>query len=84
VFAGILHGFGLPVVAGGAGRFVAAFRALLGSLGVRVETGFEADRILVAHGRAVGTEAAGRRARRAVLASVTPGALYGTSSRRAR
>jgi phytoene dehydrogenase-like protein len=39
VFAGILHGFGLPVVAGGAGRFVAAFRALLGSLGVRVETG---------------------------------------------
>ena len=41
LFAGILHGFGLPVVAGGAGRFVAAFRSLLGSLGVRVETGFE-------------------------------------------
>ena len=79
LFAGILHGFGLPVVAGGAGRFVVAFRSLLGSLGVRVETGFEVDRILVAHGRAVGVEAAGRtlRARRAVLASVTPGALYG-------
>jgi phytoene dehydrogenase-like protein len=79
LFAGILHGFGLPVVAGGAGRFVVAFRSLLGSLGVRVETGFEVDRILVEHGRAVGVEAAGRtlRARRAVLASVTPGALYG-------
>ena len=48
LFAGTLHGFGLPVVAGGAGRFVAAFRSLLGSLGVRVETGFEVDRILVA------------------------------------
>jgi phytoene dehydrogenase-like protein len=79
LFAGTLHGFGLPVVAGGAGRFVAAFRSLLSSLGARVETGFEVDRILVAHGHAVGVEAAGRtlRARRAVLASVTPGALYG-------
>jgi phytoene dehydrogenase-like protein len=79
LFAGILHGFGLAVVAGGAGRFVAAFRSLLGSLGVRMETRFEVDRILVAHGRAVGVEAAGRtlRARRAVLTSVTPGALYG-------
>jgi phytoene dehydrogenase-like protein len=79
LFAGILHGFGLPVVAGGAGRFVAAFRSLFGSLGARVETGFEVDRILVAHGRAVGVEAAGRtlRARRAVLASVTPCAPHG-------
>jgi len=34
LFAGTLHGFGLPVVAGGAGRFVAAFRSLLDSLGV--------------------------------------------------
>jgi phytoene dehydrogenase-like protein len=79
LFAGILHGFGLPVVAGGAGRFVAVFGSLLGSLGVRVETGVEVDRILVAQGRAVGVAAAGRtfRARRAVLASVTPSALYG-------
>ena len=60
LFAGTLHGFGLPVVAGGAGRFVAAFRSLLGSLGVRVETGVEVDRILVAQGRAVGVAAAGR------------------------
>jgi phytoene dehydrogenase-like protein len=79
LFAGLLHSFGLPVVAGGAGKFVAAFRSLLKSLGVRVETSFEVDRILVARGRAVGVEAAGRtfRARRAVLASVTPTALYG-------
>jgi phytoene dehydrogenase-like protein len=79
LFAGILHGFGLPVVAGGAGRIVAAFRSLLDSLGVRVETGVEVDRILVERGRAVGVAAAGRtfRARHAVLVSVTPSALYG-------
>src|SRR5262249_57110178 len=69
LFAGTLHSFGLPVVAGGAGRFVAAFRSLLDSLGVRMETGVEVDRILVVRGRAVGVAAAGRtfRARRAVL-----------------
>src|SRR5262249_11874300 len=74
LFAGILHGFGLPVVAGGAGRFVAAFRSLLESLSVRVETGVEVDRILVEQGRAVGVTSTARsfRARRAVLASVTP------------
>jgi phytoene dehydrogenase-like protein len=78
LFAGILHGFGLPVVAGGAGRFVTAFRSLLASLGVRVETDCEVDRILVEQGRAVGVEAVGStvRARRAILASVTPTALY--------
>lgn len=78
LFAGILHGFGLPVVAGGAGRFLAAFRSLLDSLAVRVETTVDVDRILVARGRAVGVAAAGHtfRARRAVLASVTPAALY--------
>jgi phytoene dehydrogenase-like protein len=78
LFAGIMHGVGLPVVAGGAGRFVAAFRSLLDSLGVHIETGSEVDRILVTQHRAVGVEAAGRtfRARRAVIASVTPNALY--------
>jgi phytoene dehydrogenase-like protein len=79
LFAGLLHGVGLPVVAGGAGRFLTAFRSLLDSLGVRVETGALVDRILLEQGRAVGVAAAGRtlRARRAVLASVTPTALYG-------
>ena len=78
LFAGILHGFGLPVVAGGAGRFLAAFGSLLDSLAVRVETNVDVDRILVARGRAVGVTAADHtfRARRAVLASVTPAALY--------
>ncbi|MBV8174643.1 MAG: NAD(P)/FAD-dependent oxidoreductase [Verrucomicrobia bacterium] len=78
LFAGILHGVGLPVVVGGAGRFLAAFRSLLNSLGVHIETGCEVDRILVTKHRAVGVEAAGRafRARRAVIASVTPNALY--------
>src|SRR5215468_8977650 len=79
LFAGVLHGFGLPVVAGGAGRFVAAFRSLLDSLSVRMETGVEVDRILVEQRRAVGVTSTARsfRARRAVLASVTPSALYG-------
>jgi phytoene dehydrogenase-like protein len=78
LFAATLHGAGLPVVVGGAGRFVAAFHSLLASLQVHVETNCEVERILVADGRAVGVEAAGHtlRARRAVLASVTPSALY--------
>ncbi|MER6913490.1 NAD(P)/FAD-dependent oxidoreductase [Streptomyces sp. NPDC000594] len=79
LLAATLHGAGLPVVAGGAGRFVDAFRSLLTSLGVRIRTGTEAERILVDEGRATGVVAGGRviRARRAVLASVTPTALYG-------
>jgi phytoene dehydrogenase-like protein len=78
LFAGTLHGAGLPVVAGGAGQFVAAFQSLLASLQVDVETSWEVERILVTDGCAVGVEAGGRilRARRAVLASVTPSALY--------
>jgi phytoene dehydrogenase-like protein len=78
LFAATLHGAGLPVVAGGAGQFVAAFRSMLDSLQVRVETNCEVERILLEDGHAVGVEAAGRtlRARRAVLASVTPSALY--------
>ena len=78
LFAATLHGAGLPVVVGGAGRFVAAFHSLLASLQVQVETNCEVERILVADGRAVAVEAAGHtlRARRAVLVSVTPNALY--------
>ena len=79
LLAGTLHGAGLPVVEGGAGQFLTAFRSVLDSLGVRVRTGVHAERILVEGGRAVGVIAGGRtlRARRAVLASVTPTALYG-------
>ncbi|GLY70427.1 phytoene desaturase family protein [Amycolatopsis taiwanensis] len=79
LLAGTLHAAGLPVVAGGAGQFVLAFRGLLDSLGVHIETGAEAERILVEQGRATGVVVGKQtfRARRAVLASVTPGALYG-------
>ena len=80
VLAATLHGFGLPVVEGGAANFVAAFRSLFDELGAQVYTGTSAERIVIDGGRAVGVEAGSRkfRARRAVLASVTPTALYGS------
>lgn len=78
VLAATLHGFGVPVVAGGSGQLVAAFRALLSELGVSVLTGTQVDRVLVRAGRTVGVVAGGKEihARRAVLASVAPQALY--------
>lgn len=78
VMAATMHGFGLPVVSGGSGQFVAAFRRLLEELGVQVITGTEAETVLVKNGRATGVIAGGQllQARRAVLASVTPQALY--------
>lgn len=77
VFAATMHGFGLPVVAGGAARFVEAFRTLFDELGVTVRTGTEVQRILLERGRAVGVVAGNEvvRARRAVLASCSPAAL---------
>jgi phytoene dehydrogenase-like protein len=79
VFAATLHAAGLPVVRGGAGRFVAAWERLLVELGVRIHTGRTVERILVADGVARGVAGAGFeiRAERAVLASVTPPTLYG-------
>lgn len=73
------HTAGLPVVRGGSGVFVDAFRALLEERGVRIRLGAEAERVLVHGGRATAVLAAGERLapRRAVLASVTPEALYG-------
>jgi phytoene dehydrogenase-like protein len=78
LFAATIHAAGLPVVAGGAERFLAAFRGVLDEHGVEVVTGSPVERILVRGGRAVGVVAGGRelRARRAVLASVSPAALY--------
>lgn len=80
ILAATMHGFGLPVVQGGAGGFVDAFRSLLESRGVRILTGVAAERIVVEHGHAVGVVARGQllRANRAILASVTPDALYGS------
>lgn len=84
VFAATLHGAGLPVVVSGAGRFVEAFERLLAERGVRVVTGERVEQVVLERGRAVGVRIGGPtggrtlRARRAVLASVTPSALYGS------
>src|SRR5687768_3142362 len=78
IFAATMHGFGLPIVAGGSARLVDAFGKLFAELGVQTRTGVEVERVLVEHGRACGVVAGGTtiRARRAVLASTTPTALY--------
>jgi phytoene dehydrogenase-like protein len=80
VLAASIHGFGLPVPEGGAASLVAAFRGLFDELGVQVHTHTSADHIVVVSGRAVAVEAGPHRlwANRAVLASVTPTALYGS------
>lgn len=78
VMAATMHGFGLPVVAGGASNFVAAFRRLLDERGVQVVTSCEVDAIDVDGKRATRVSAGADHweARRAVLASVAPRALY--------
>lgn len=81
VFAATMHGAGLPVVRGGAGRFVEAFTSLLRERGVRTETGADVTRVQVRSGHAHGVELADGRtftADRAVLACVTPTTLYGS------
>lgn len=79
VFAASMHLAGTPVVVGGADRFVEAFAALLTERNVRQYLQAPVEQILLENGRAVGVLAGGQeiRARRAVLASVTPTALYG-------
>jgi phytoene dehydrogenase-like protein len=78
LFAATLHAAGLPIVEGGQARFLAAFRALLSAHGAELVTGEPVERVLVEGGRAVGVATASRtlHARRAVIASVAPGALY--------
>jgi len=78
LLAGTIHSAGLPVVKGGAGAFLEAFRGLLNERGVEIRSGHAVERIVVENGVATGVEVAGQRlrARRAVLASVTPAALY--------
>ncbi|GHJ39386.1 NAD(P)/FAD-dependent oxidoreductase [Streptomyces sp. TS71-3] len=80
LLAASLHGFGLPIVAGGSGRFVDAFCSLLRERGVHVHTSAEVEEIVVKRGRATAVVVDGERhgAGRAVLASVGPRALYGT------
>ena len=80
VFAATLHAASLPVVVGGAGNFVTAWERLLAERGVTVHTGRQVERVLLQDGVAAGVAGDGWsvEAERAVLASVTPGALYGS------
>ncbi|MBE0555556.1 MAG: NAD(P)/FAD-dependent oxidoreductase [Rhodobacteraceae bacterium] len=79
VVAFALEAAGAPVVKGGSGRAVAAFRALIEEKGGTIRTGAEADRILVKDGRVTGVALASGEeiACGSVLASVTPGQLQG-------
>ncbi|WP_217184453.1 NAD(P)/FAD-dependent oxidoreductase [Streptomyces sp. AC495_CC817] len=78
VFAAAIHQFGLPIVEGGAGRFVSAFESLLGDAGVDIRTGVTAEEILLESGRVAGVRtSAGEIPADVVIASVSPQTLYG-------
>jgi phytoene dehydrogenase-like protein len=84
VMAMSMHSFGLPIVKGGASRFVAAFESLLRDNGVRIMLGAEAEEILVdsGGGSTKGGSVTGVRTSQGlvsagtVLANVSPQALY--------
>ncbi|MGR0160580.1 phytoene desaturase family protein [Paenarthrobacter nitroguajacolicus] len=77
VMAMSMHSFGLPVVKGGASRFVAAFESLLRHNGARIMLGAEAEEILVTGGSAAGVRTSqGVVTADTVLANVSPQALY--------
>ena len=78
VLATAMHGFGVPTVTGGAGNLVKAFEGLFTANQVTVLTGHRAERIITSGQTATGviTDRGAFTARRAVLASVTPQALY--------
>jgi phytoene dehydrogenase-like protein len=79
VIAFALEAAGAPVVKGGAGAAVAAFRGLIEACGGEIRTGADVDRILVRNGRVSGVALADgdEIACTSVLASVAPGQLYG-------
>ncbi|HET6171829.1 MAG TPA: NAD(P)/FAD-dependent oxidoreductase [Gaiellales bacterium] len=71
---------GMPVPLGGGVRLVEALAGVVREHGGELRTGADAERVLVAGGRATGVRLAGGEpvsARRAVIASVTPQQLYG-------
>ncbi|WP_411730838.1 phytoene desaturase family protein [Paeniglutamicibacter sp.] len=78
VMAASMHQFGLPVVQGGAGQFVAAFESLLTDHGVVIRNGTRAQDIVVTGGRATAVRTATEifTARKGVLASVSVPQLY--------
>ena len=70
----------MPIPRGGGARLVDALVRLIEDRGGVCETGRDVDRVLVEDGRARGVRLAGGeelRARRAVIANVTPTQLYG-------
>jgi phytoene dehydrogenase-like protein len=79
VIAFALEAAGAPVVKGGSGRAVAAFRALIEEKGGEIRCNADVDRVLVRDGRVRGVALAGGQeiACGSVLASVAPGQLQG-------
>lgn len=78
VMAMSMHGFGLPVVKGGASNFVGAFESLLRDKGVRIMLNTDVEEILVDSGRVSGLKTSrGMVQTSTVLANVSPQALYG-------
>jgi phytoene dehydrogenase-like protein len=78
IFAASMHGFGLPVVVGGAAHFVDAFRQIFADHHVAVRTGTEVTRIMLDGPRAVGVQTdAGPIRAGTVVANVSPQELYG-------
>ncbi len=77
VVAFALEAAGAPVIKGGAGAAVAAFRSLIEAHGGELRTGADVDRIDVAGGRVTGVTLAGGAtiAAKSVLASVAPDQL---------
>ncbi|MCC5988667.1 MAG: NAD(P)/FAD-dependent oxidoreductase [Pararhodobacter sp.] len=78
VIAFALEAAGAPVVKGGAGAAVEAFRKLIEAQGGSLRTGADVARILVDGGRVRGVRLASGEeiAAKSVLASVAPGQLY--------
>ena len=78
VIAFALEAAGAPVVKGGSGQAVAAFRSLIEERGGEIRTGVDVDQIIVEDGRVRGViTASGERIEaQEVIASVAPGQLY--------
>lgn len=78
VIAFALEAAGAPIVKGGAGQAVEAFRRLIEEKGGQLRTGADVARILTTGGRVTGVRLASGEeiAARNVLASVTPSQLY--------
>jgi phytoene dehydrogenase-like protein len=79
VIAFALEAAGAPIVKGGSGAAVAAFRALIEEKGGEIRCGADVDRIIVkdSHVRGVALVGGEEIACRSVLASVAPGQLQG-------